>query len=78
MEVSIYFGWIEDLNQFWNNSELTDQEWYDRDDFYEKPLRANMWMEPLVVVLDEEDGMQYRLWLNFLPGLSRRPQKNGV
>ena len=38
-----YAGWIEDLNQFWNNSELTDQEWYDRDDFYEKPLRANMW-----------------------------------
>ena len=38
-----YAGWIEDLNKYWNDPNLTDQEWYDRDDFYEKPLRANMW-----------------------------------
>ena len=38
-----YAGWIEDLNTYWNNPELTDQAWYNRDDFYEKPLRANMW-----------------------------------
>ena len=46
-----YAGWIEDLNQFWNNSELTDQEWYDRDDFYENHSERICGMEPLVVVL---------------------------
>lgn len=38
-----YAGWIEDLNKYWNNPELTDQKWYEREDFYDKPLRANMW-----------------------------------
>ncbi|BER91478.1 extracellular solute-binding protein [Atrimonas thermophila] len=38
-----YAGWIEDLNKYWNDPNLTDQEWYDREDFYDKPLRANMW-----------------------------------
>ena len=42
-----YTGWIEDLNPYWNNLERRDQAWYSRDDFYEKPLRANMWDETI-------------------------------
>jgi multiple sugar transport system substrate-binding protein len=36
-------GWIEDLNTYYHNPKLTDQKWYNRDDFFEKVLRTNMW-----------------------------------
>ena len=36
-------GWIEPLDEYLNNPELTDLEWYDPDDFYEAAWKANKW-----------------------------------
>ena len=74
-----YAGWIEDLNQFWNNSELTDQEWYDRDDFYENHSERICGMGQSEVVLDRGDGTLYRLWLNSSAKFTEKTSgKNGA
>lgn len=36
-------GWIEPLDGYLNNPELTDLEWYDPDDFYEAAWKAQKW-----------------------------------
>ena len=36
-------GWIEPLDEYLNNPDLTDLEWYDPDDFYEAAWKANKW-----------------------------------
>jgi multiple sugar transport system substrate-binding protein len=39
----IYPGWIEPLDSYLHNPELTDSSWYDIDDFYPEPLAAHRW-----------------------------------
>ena len=38
-----YAGWIEDLWPFFNNEELTDKGWYNREDFITTVMNANNW-----------------------------------
>lgn len=38
-----YAGWIEDLWPYFNNEELTDKEWYNREDFIATVMNANNW-----------------------------------
>ena len=40
---SIPPGWVEPLDDYINNPELTDLEWWDQDDFYEPAWKANKW-----------------------------------
>ena len=36
-----YAGWIEDLWPYFENTELTDKEWYNRDDFITTVMNGN-------------------------------------